>query len=175
MRWIAFAILLYLAAVLQTTLAPFVDIQTIRPDFMLILAVHYALMAARWDAPLACWFIGLTVDLTGLSYAQHSSLGVNAFAFGLIGLLIVRIREFTFRESPMTPLFVAFIAKSGLSLIVGLHMLYVLEAWPRWREVIWIGLWSAVYSAVLAPYFHWLLGRLRKPLGFELPRGLRVG
>lgn len=175
MRWIAFAILLYLTTILQTSLAPFVDIQTIQPDFMLILAVHYALMAGRWDGPLACWFIGLTVDLTGLSYAEHSTLGVNAFAYGLIGLLIVRIREFTFRESPMTPLFIAFVAKSGLALFVGLHMLYALGAWPRWKEVIWIGLWSASYSAVLAPYVHWLLGRLRKPLGFELPRGLRLG
>ncbi|MFQ5430032.1 MAG: rod shape-determining protein MreD [Phycisphaerae bacterium] len=174
MRWIAFAILLYLITVLQTSAVPFLAVHTVRPDLMVILAVHYALLAPAADAMLACWCIGLVIDLAGMSYAQHSNVGVNALALGLLGLFIVKVRELTFRESPVTQLAFALIVKLALALLVGLHMLYVLDAWDRFGEVLTTAIWSAVYTAVLAPYAHWVLRRFRRVLGVGVAHRLRV-
>ena len=174
MRWIAFAILLYLVTVLQTTVAPFIALHTVRPDFMVILAVFYALLARHQDAPLACWCIGFAIDLTTMSYTDYSNVGVHAFSLGLIGLIICKIRELTFRESALTQLIFAFLAKLLLAGLVGLHMLYVLGEWDRLGETVVTSVWAAAYTAVLAPYGHWILCRLRGALGVGVTQHLPV-
>jgi len=60
MRWIAFLILIYVATVFQTTVAPFIAIHGVRPDVLIIVAVYYALMAARYDAFIAAWMRSFT-------------------------------------------------------------------------------------------------------------------
>lgn len=174
MRWIAFAILLYIVTALQTTMAPFIEVHAIRPDLMVILAVYYALLAPPRDALLACWFVGLAYDLTGLSFANHSNLGVHSFALGLIALFIVRLRELAFRESALTQLLLTFFAKLTLAVGVGMHMLYVLDRWDRFGEVLTVAIWASAYTAVLAPYGHWVLLRLRGMLGIGVTHRLPV-
>ena len=174
MRWIAFAILLYVVTVLQTTLAPFIAVHTIRPDFMLILAVNYALMVRSADALLACWCIGFAIDLTGISYTNHSNIGVHALSLGLIALAIVNIRELTFRESPVTQLVTTFIVKLVVALLAGIHMLYVLDQWDRFGEVLTLAFWAAVYTSAISPYGHWILRRIRRPLGIGTTHRLHV-
>ena len=174
MRWIGFVILLYVVTVLQSTLAPFIAVHTIRPDIMVIVAVHYALLVRGYDAMLACWCIGLATDLAGLSYPSDSNVGVNAFSLGFIAIVIVKVRELTFRDSAVTQLVLTFLTKLTLALIVGVHMLYVLDEWHRFGEVATAAVWAAVYTALLAPYGHWMLRRFRGALGIGLPDRLRV-
>lgn len=165
MRWIAFAILLYCVAVVQTTVAPMLTLHGVWPDFLIIVAVYYALAAAPTDAMLACWVIGLVIDLTGSSYLRDGNVGVGALSLGLIALLLVKLRDLTFRDSVWTALFFTFLAKLMLSVLSGVHMIYLAKAQARLGDVIIVGFYSAVYTAVLAPYGHWLLRRLRGPLG----------
>lgn len=174
MRWIAFAILLYVVAVLQSTVAPYIAVHTIRPDLMVIVAVHYALLARTDDALLACWCIGMATDLTGISYAHHSNVGVNAISLSLIAICIVNLRELVFRESVVTQLILTFLTKLFLALLVGLHMLYVLGQWGRFGEILTSAVWAAVYTAILSPYVHWCLRRLRGALGIGATHRLRV-
>ena len=42
-------------------------------------------------------------------------------------------------------------------------------------EVLLVGLYSAVYTALIAPYGHWVLKRLRGLLGIGAPHRVRVG
>jgi rod shape-determining protein MreD len=170
-----FAILLYLTTVLQVTLAPFFAVHGIRFDLMVILAVHYALAARSGDAQIACWSIGLAVDLCSLGYQHHANVGINAIAFGLLGWLIVTGRELTFRDSVVTQLMFTFMGRLMVSIVVGMHMMYVLGAWNRFGEVLLIGLYSAVYTALIAPYGHWFLKRMRGLLGIGAPHRVRVG
>lgn len=175
MRWIPFAILLYLAVVLQSTLAPFLAVHGIRPDFLVIVAVHYALAARAADALIACWVIGLMTDLTSLSFGEYGNVGVHALAFGLAGLAIVALREITFRESVITQIVCTFLARVVVSAVAGLHLLWAADAWSRTGEVLLAGLYSAVYTAAIAPYGHWLLRRGRNLLGIGVTHRLRVG
>jgi rod shape-determining protein MreD len=174
MRWIAFVILLYVVTVLQTTVAPFIAVHTIRPDLMVIMAVHYALLVRTSDALIACWCIGIAIDLTGISYAHYSNVGINALAIGLLTIFIVNIRELTFRDSVVTQLIFTFLVKLALALMVGMHMLFVLGDWGRFGEVLTTAIWAAVYTAVLSPYGHWILRQFRGVLGIGAPHRLRV-
>lgn len=176
MRWLPFAILLYVTAVLQTAFAPFVAIHTVQPDFLVILAVYYALHARRYDALIACWIIGLMIDLSGMSYLStgYSNLGVSAFALGLIAFLIVNIREAIVRDSAATQLVMTFGVKMLLGMMTGCHMLYVLGAWNRMGDLIAITLWQAVYTSAIALYGHWVLKHMRFVLGVGIADGLRT-
>ncbi len=170
MRWIPFALLLYLTAVLQTALVPFIEIQAVRPDLMVVLAVYYAMHARRYDALIACWIVGLVADLAGTSYTQagYSNLGISALTLGLIGLAIVNMRELTFRESMTSQLIITFAAKLSLNLAIGSHMLYVLNDWGRFGDVLVISLWQGIYTAAIALYGYWVLRQLRFVLGVGL-------
>lgn len=165
MRWIAFAILLYCVTVAQTTLAPLLALHGVWPDFLAIVAVYYALAAAPADAMLACWVVGLAMDLSGASYQASGNVGVCALSLGLISVPLVKARDLTFRDSVWTALVFSFIAKLALSLLVGVHMLYVTQTEGRFGEVATVGVYSAVYTAVLAPYGHWMLKQFRGLLG----------
>lgn len=165
MRWIAFAILLYCVTVVQTTVAPMLKLHGVWPDVLVIVAVYYALAAAPTDAMLACWIVGLMIDLSGAGYLQHGNVGIGALSLGLIALLLVKARELTFRDSIWTALFFTFSAKLILSILTGVHMIYVAKAPVRLGEIVTVGFYSAAYTAVLAPYGHWILRQLRGPLG----------
>jgi rod shape-determining protein MreD len=173
-RWISFTIVLLLVTALQKTVAPFIAVHTIRPDLMVVFAVYCALTARTYDALLACWFIGLAMDLSSLSFVAGANVGLHACALGLIGLLIVSLRDLTFRESIVTQLFFTFVAKMLLAVLTGAHLLYVVKSGPRLGEVLLCGLYSAVYTVALAPYGHWAFRRLRNVLGIGLTHRLRM-
>jgi len=175
MHWIAFSILLYVVTVLQTTVTPFFAVHGIRPDLLVIVAAHYALTARPQDALLACWFIGLAADLTGLGFAKHASVGAHALALGLMGLLVVNVRELTFRDSVVTQLFFTLVVGAGQFLLVGLYFWYAVANRPALSAVVLSGLYSAIYTALVAPYGHWLLRRIRGQLGLGAVGRVRAG
>jgi rod shape-determining protein MreD len=174
MRWIAFIILACLLIVLQTTVAPFIAVHSIRPDLMVLAAVYYALMARRRDALLACWCLGFAVDLNGLPLSAHSTVGVSALAYGLAGLLVVRLRELTFPEHVLTYVVIVTAWTFWTDLASGLHLMWRLEQPERFANFAVRAGYAALYSAVLAPYAHWLLRRLRNVLGLGAVRTVRV-
>ena len=165
MRWIAFAIILYLVAALQSSVAPLLALHGVWPDFILITGVYFALVAKPSDARLACWITGLTADLLTLSYDGYSNVGIRAITMGFLAVLIVKMREFVFRESVWSQLFFTFVAKFAIESVAGLHMLYLVGRMDQFGELLVLASCEAAYTAALAPYGHWLLRQLRGPLG----------
>ncbi|MEK6645018.1 MAG: rod shape-determining protein MreD [Planctomycetota bacterium] len=175
MRWIAFSIVVYVVTVLQTAVVPFLGVHHTQPDLLIILAVYYALTARAQDALLAAWCIGLAADLTGLGFARHGGVGLHAFTLGLIAILIVNTRDFTFRDSVITRLVYTLLAAFLQSMIVGLHLYYTAANRPALIDVVQGSLYSAVFTALLAPYGHWVLGRMRHMLGLGTVGRVRLG
>jgi rod shape-determining protein MreD len=137
--------------------------------------VQYALTARRDDALIACWFIGLAADLTGLGYPHHASIGISALSMGLIALFIVSVRNLTFRDSVITQIFFCFAVSFLHAALVGAYARYAApNHLPLW-DVLTLGFYGAIYTALLAPYGHWLLRRLRGPLGLGAIGRVRVG
>jgi rod shape-determining protein MreD len=175
MRWIAFAILLYVVTVLQTAGAPFIAVHGVQPNLLVIVGVHFALTARTADALLACWFVGLAADLTGLGYARHASVGVNALAMGLVGLIVVGARDLTFRDSVVTQLAFTFLAAFLQSAMSGLYSCYASQNNTAFADVLLFSLYGAIYTAAIAPYGHWVMRRFRNLLGLGVTSRVRVG
>jgi len=161
MRWVSFIILACIGIVLQTTVAHRLQINHIGPDLMFIIAVHYALHASSPDAMIAAWLLGFTTDLFG-----PGQLGVFAFAYGLIALLVVQLRDSMFRDHPYTSLFTTLICAWMVHMTAGAHFLLSHpQAHRGILDVLLHATYTAMYTAALGPHLHWLLGRFRGPLG----------
>jgi rod shape-determining protein MreD len=173
-RWINFTIVLVVLTAVQKTVVPFIAVHTIRPDLMVVFAVYCALTARTHDALLACWFVGLAIDLSSMSYGSAANVGLHACALGLIGIVIVQLRDLTFRESTATQLFFTFVAKILLAVLTGLHLIYVVRSGPTLRESMLCGFYSALYTLAVAPYGHWVFRRLRNLLGIGPTHRLKM-
>lgn len=165
MKWISFAILAGVAIVLQTAVTPFIEIQSIRPDLMFILAVHYALWGPWPEAAIAGWLLGLLADMQSLD-----RIGIHAFCFGLAAWAILRIRQVVFRDHAATQIVITLIFTVLVQLIV--------ELYRRWgttgpsTSLVWPALLTGAYTAACTPYLHWALIRMSRWTGLRASRGM---
>lgn len=92
MRWIRFAVLVCLAAVVQAgSLSQF----TLMPDLLVILLVFFAVYSSTTDAIITSFSIGFAADLIG------TSMGTKMLSFLLIGTSLAYLnRVFSLKELP---------------------------------------------------------------------------
>jgi len=168
-RWPSFLLLAVLGIAFQTVIAPSLEINHIRPDWMFVLAVHYALHAPWADGLLAAWVLGLLVDLS-----TQERLGLFAFSYGLAALGIVQIRDLVFRDHPLTHVVVTLVFGGVAQAVIGIYR-WVVHGSPTspGPSIAWDALFTALYTAAWAPYMHWALLKCRRFLGLVQPR--RVG
>lgn len=157
MRWAPCVFLALVALGFQMTVAPVIAIHAVRPNFMFVLAVHWALWGPWPDGAIAAWGLGLTVDL--LTLAGGGRIGLYAFLFGGAAWAIMQVRQVFFREHPLT-LFV-------LTLVFGWAVELAVEVFRHWLTgtpmqagtLCWPAFFTALYTAAFAPYGHWVLRR----------------
>lgn len=165
MHWVVFSVVVYLFTVAQTALAPFLDVNAVRPQLMVILAVYLALSARVQDALLACWIIGFVMDLTSHSYVSHGNVGLHALLMGTLAMMIVKTRDWTHRDNVVSHLVFTFAGSLFMSLGVGVHALWISDAWGRFDGFLAMSIYTAMYTTILAPYGHWCLAKIRGSLG----------
>ncbi|MEE8168916.1 MAG: rod shape-determining protein MreD [Phycisphaerae bacterium] len=170
MRWALFAVVLYVVVVVQTALVPFIEVQSVRPDLLVLLAVYLALAAPTAEALLAGWIIGFAVDLNSLSFAPASNVGAFALVYGMTVLVIVQLRRFTFRDHGVTYFMSVFAAALAIHAAVNAHTLYVTGQSDRWIDALAISTGTAFYTALISPYAHWVCRRHRAMLGLAPAR-----
>lgn len=175
MRWIGFLILLYVATVFQTTIAPFIEIHGVRPDVLVIVAVYYGLMAQRYDALIAAWCVGMMVDLTSLGFHSYSNVGVCAIGYSIAIMMIVGLREYTFRDTPVAQVLYCFGAKVFISGFALLHMAVIVGDSVNIGSLSALALWEAGFTAVIAPYVCWILRRMHGGLGLSAKHRVTLG
>ena len=168
MNWVGFAVLAYLVTVIQTSVAPFLAVHTIRPDFMVIVAVFFGLYARPADAMLGCWIIGLLIDLCSLSHPVRANVGLHALVLGLLGLFMVKTRGVTFREGMLSHLIYTFVVCLLLNLAVRVHTTWDVPGPAGLGTHTAVAFYTAIYTALLAPYVHFALRRLRSVLGLHI-------
>jgi len=166
MRWIFFLILAYVALVAQTTVGGLLVIHTawagpVAPDVVAMVAVFVA-MALRngTDAGLACWILGLGLDLASGPGAT-TVVGPMALAYGLGGLMVFQLREMFFRDKILSQVVMT------LLFAVATHAIWVtLQAlvaraftWSEYGQMLLQAVLLGAYTAALAPLLHALLLR----------------
>src|SRR5436305_14664380 len=97
MRWLPFFILAYVMLGVQVGLSGFDQVYRGRPNFVLLAVVFIAVNAHRDAGLLGCFLLGLMQDLL-----TQSPLGLNAMAYGAIGMLVIGLQEVVYREHFLT-------------------------------------------------------------------------
>ena len=164
MKWFPFAILALVFLLCQTTLAPYLRIGTIQPEWTFVLVVHYALWGVWPDAAIAAWLLGLGVDLW-----SDDPAGLHAFCYGAAAWGILRVRHVMFREHPITHVVVTFLFLFGIQLIVMLVRGWKLGTLGT-DHLLWTAVVASACTAVWAPLFHWPLQRVRRWTGLGSQR-----
>jgi len=174
MRWIAYAILVYVALGLQVGLAPYLAIGGVRPNLILPVAVFIALNASREPALLGCFILGLVQDLM-----SEQPLGLFALSYGLAGIVIQGFAQLVYRDNPLT--------HTALSLFAAITMTVVVILNTLWRPLVpFIGLQteaaeasrlsfynvalSALYTVLISPFVLGVLSRMKRIFAFQPSR-----
>ena len=118
MQWLAFLITAILTVTVQTTLAPALTVGGVRPDFILIAVIFFALHGRGLDAVIAGWALGFAADLQSVQ-----RFGLMALCYALVAYGVYAIRPYLFRRHPLAHFLVTFV--SGL-LVYGLLLLWTL-------------------------------------------------
>src|SRR5207302_11297496 len=122
----------------------------------------------RDAALLACFLLGFMQDLL-----TQAPLGLNAFAYGAIGILVIAMQEVVYREHFLTHLMLGFVGGLVYAAIVYAHgLIYAAMRGPAGyaRPLLAPLLEGAIYTAVLAPFILYVLVRMKRLFGFRLTR-----
>jgi len=161
MKWLPFIILAIVTLICQTTIVPAMAIYSVWPNWMFVLAVHYALWGPWPDVAIGAWLLGLGVDLQTAGDTEH--IGLYAFLFGGAAWAIIRVRKVFFSEHALTQILVTGAFALAIELLV--------EVYRQWgagvskATILWPACFTALYTAAWAPYLHWMLIRLRRWTG----------
>jgi rod shape-determining protein MreD len=165
MRWGVFIFLGVLTLVAQTTVAQAIAIQGVRPNWMFVLVVHYALWGPWPEAAIGAWCAGLAVDLAALPVGGR--IGLYAFTFGAAAWMILRIRSVFWREHALTQLLITFVFAAAVELLADVYRYWGGLGTMSRVALIWPPLCTALYTAAFAPYLHWVLIRLWRWTGLK--------
>ena len=179
MRWIVWIILVYLAVAVQNVLGILLCLRTewlgdIRPDVLAALGV-FAVLSVRGlpDAIIACWLLGLGLDLTnGQGVVGPMPLACSAAAY-----VLFKIRDSFFRDRVSSQIFLTTLfALLAHAIWITLQLLLAFRdgRWDLYGRWLLQACMLALFSGLLAPVFFAVLTRCSRwliaPAG---GRGLR--
>lgn len=158
--------ILYVAVVLQTTLAPAIEILGVRPDFTILLVVLVALYEGAAGGALCGFVAGLFVDVSSAQALGITSLANSVLAFG-VGSVADRL----VRDSFATRFLVVLVVCSVRDLIVYI-LLPSVGVGETFRLLVMEAVPGGLYTALLGPP---LMGLSERAIrwGPETSRGFR--
>ncbi len=171
MRWLTFAVMALVCITLQTTVTHAVSVAGVRPDWVLVLVVFFALHVRTLDVAIAGWVLGLLVD-----FQSAERFGLFSISYLLVALFVHATRENVFRTHPLSHMAMTLVA--GI-LVQGIFWVYCLvftgfggsTAGSQFLDATII----VVYTACWAPLFHAGMLKLSPWLGLTIPRYTHAG
>jgi rod shape-determining protein MreD len=116
LRWLPYFIFAYLMLGIQLGLGSFTAFRGVPPNLPLILVIFFSLNAPHNRAVLASVILGATQDLISLQ-----PLGLFAFSYGLVSLLVCWLAESVRRSHPLTHLSLTFMGTMVVGMILLIH------------------------------------------------------
>ena len=170
MRWLGFAICAVVMLTLQTTVAWRVAIVGVAPEWMLVLAVFFTLHARSADALIGAWLLGAAMDVMTIE-----RFGLISGCYGVSMLAIFSVREYVFRDNPLTHFALTFAAAIVLGAVLATyHTLMGHQIDPGTLGVGGRILLASVYTAAWALPLHYVLLKIPHLLGVHPPRRSRT-
>jgi rod shape-determining protein MreD len=135
----------YVAAVLQTSLAPVIEVRHVMPDLFALVAVVWLLQAAGPRGFIALAFVGLAYDLT-----STAPLGVGLGLYSLVGYLLTCLRGRLDGYHLLVALPIVWLAASLIALGEATAARLVGEATLAWTTLAVRAVSVGVYTAAIA-------------------------
>jgi rod shape-determining protein MreD len=167
MRWLGFVICAVIVLTLQTTVAWRLDLRGARPDWLLVLAIFFALHARSADALIGAWLLGAAADVMSIE-----RFGLLSGCYGLATLAVYAVRDYVFRDNPLAHFVLTFAAAAAVGAATMAYRGAVVDG--GWRAGAFAAggsiLLGAAYTAVWAPLVHYVLLKFPRALGVRAPR-----
>jgi rod shape-determining protein MreD len=171
MRWFRFAVLVFVATILQTSLVGMISFRGIQPDLLLILLVFFAISIDPRDAIVASFAIGFAADL---SNPVADLMGPQIISFGVFGTLLSDVHSIISIQR-ISHQVITIIVMGALTALLS-YLLSLVRAEQATAHLVTQLLWQPLYSAILGPLLFfpvaWWMhisrkGRKRKRLGLR--------
>jgi cell shape-determining protein MreD len=132
MNWAVYALLIYVAAVLQKGVAPLLEIPmptggAAAPRFELLIAVLAGLFAGPRTTVLAWALVGLAIDLLEVPGGDTVLIGPHTLGFMVGGWVILQLRTMVLRTHPFSVAFCA--VGAGLAAQLVVVAIYAIRSW----------------------------------------------
>ena len=166
LRILRILLVLYVAVVLQTTLAPSIQLLGVRPDFPFLIVLLVALREGAAGGALAGFVAGLFVDL-----GSAQTIGASSLANSIVGFAVGSMSNRLVRTSGLTRTVVAFAAVALRD--QGVVAVRMADGFVDGLRLIGVySLPGGLYSALFAAGVMWICERL---IGWEKEkkRGVR--
>ena len=146
MRWIRFAVLILVVTVLQASLADVIAVTrlNIKPDFLLILVVFFAINYSGSEAIISSFTIGFAADIIG------STMGVRMISFGLFGTLLAYLHS-VIAIKRMSYQSVAIFITGFLTGVLA-YFLTRFRGEQGESDIYAVIFWTSLYSSVVGPF-----------------------
>ena len=141
--------------VLQTTVAPHLQVFNVQPDLILVVVVTYAFIQGPIAGSAAGFVGGILQDLVLIR-----GVGLNALCKTIMGYLGGMIAKALFADNVLLMMAAIFLA-TILNQLIYSSLIFILgEKIHLWSAFLSLILPSALYNAVLAPLIYHLLYRI---------------
>lgn len=160
MRWLRFTLILLLVSLLQASSisnAAAVTALHIRPDFLLILLVFFALNCDTYDAVIASFAIGFAADITG------AVMGPFFLVFGILGSVLTHIRQVILLRRTLHQAIIIFVVGLTAGTIAKLLALFKIQSGDSYG--FWYLAGTALYSALVWFLVKWLVEGIGRWVG----------
>ena len=141
MKWIKLIPLAVSVWLLQIIFSDFLSINTVRPDFCVILILYWSLVYGRTMGIGAGFLFGLLVDLSG----SGTFFGLSPLSYTITGYLAGRLYDYRSRLNPF------YFSLSWIAILFFQFFIYCSvqyqDLWEIDRQIFW-GKWfgTAIYS-----------------------------
>jgi rod shape-determining protein MreD len=157
MRLLPYFILAYIMLGLQVGIGAFVSIHGAAPNLALLAVIFIALNAPRDAALLGGFGIGFVQDLLT---AQQP--GLYAFSYGLVAMLVVALQQAVSRNHVLAHFVLALVGGLITTFVLLIHGLFHHGGVSARVEFT-----RMLYTAILAPFVLFVLGRIRGAFAFQ--------
>jgi rod shape-determining protein MreD len=153
-RFFLLIALLAIAVVVQTALADLAAVGEAKPDLLMALAIYFALTFDLGQVMIPIWALGAARDVFSIG-----PIGLYAFIFLAVGLMVSRVRAYAFSDNPVTVVVTVVIAVilSEFSAGVALSVRYAMPVAAG--TIIGRGLISGLYCSLIVLLFSRVLAR----------------
>jgi rod shape-determining protein MreD len=164
MRWIIFILFAYAMLGAQVGVGEALRWGGMGPNLVLLAVVFVCLNTTREAALTGALMLGFLQDLLTLN-----PIGLNAFAYGLVGLLCTTSNRVVYADHPLTHVVFAFVGQIITAAVV-LSYSFVrpagvgLEAGGHLPAMPFV--YSAMYTALISPVVLGVLTRVKPLFGF---------